>query len=157
MALVDELRRDSPLFIDTAPIIYFIEAHPRYGALMKDVVHLFQKEDVRAFSSVLTLTEVLVKPAELGDEKRAKQFSEFLTQGKGLTLLEITEATAEKAGRLRGTYPALRTVDAVQIAAALFSGARAFLTNDKRLKTVTEIKMFVLEDYAEKKETAVEG
>lgn len=157
MALVDELRRDSPLFIDTAPIIYFIEAHPRYGTLTKEVVSLFQTEDVRAFSSVLTLTEVLVKPAEMGDEMRAKKFSEFLMQGKGLTLVEITAAIAERAGRLRGKYPALKTVDAVQVAAALNIGAGAFLTNDKRLKTVTEIKVFVLKDYAEKKETAVEG
>lgn len=149
MALADELRLNAPFFLDTAPIIYFIEAHSRYGAMMKDVVHLFQKEDVRAISSVLTLSEVLVKPVELGDEKRAKQFSEFLTQGKGLTLLEITDAMAEKAGRLRGKYPSLKTVDAVQIAAALQSGAKAFLTNDRRLKTVTEIKVFVLEDYVE--------
>ena len=149
MALVDELRRDSPLFIDTAPIIYFIEAHPRYGTLTKEVVALFQAEDIRAFSSVLTLTEVLVKPVELGDEKRAKKFSEFLTQGKGLTLVEITAAIAEKAGRLRGKYPALKTVDAVQVAAALAIGAGAFLTNDKRLKMVKEIKALVLEDYVE--------
>jgi predicted nucleic acid-binding protein len=38
-------------------------------------------------------------------------------------------------------------VDAVQIAAALDTGADAFLTNDKKLAGIKEIKMLVLSDY----------
>jgi predicted nucleic acid-binding protein len=38
-------------------------------------------------------------------------------------------------------------VDAVQIAAALDAEADAFLTNDKKLSGITEIKIIVLSDY----------
>jgi predicted nucleic acid-binding protein len=38
-------------------------------------------------------------------------------------------------------------VDAVQIAAALDVGADAFLTNDKKLSAIKEIKILVLNDY----------
>jgi predicted nucleic acid-binding protein len=40
----------------------------------------------------------------------------------------------------------LRTPDAILIATAIMAGCDAFLTNDKRLKQVTEIKVLVLED-----------
>jgi predicted nucleic acid-binding protein len=46
---------------------------------------------------------------------------------------------------LRARYP-VRTPDALQIAAALSNGCQAFLTNDKRLKPVSELKILVLDD-----------
>jgi predicted nucleic acid-binding protein len=48
---------------------------------------------------------------------------------------------------LRGRYPILRALDAVQLAAALDAGADAFLANDKKLQRVKEIKVLVLADY----------
>ena len=48
---------------------------------------------------------------------------------------------------VRGRHPALRTVDSIQIAAALSVGADVFLTNDERLKRIKEIKVLVLKDY----------
>lgn len=54
---------------------------------------------------------------------------------------------AERAGRLRGRYKDIKTIDAIQIASAIEVGADAFLTNDKKLKKVEEIKVVVLKDY----------
>ncbi len=107
----------------------------------------FQSGSLTALSSVITLTEVLAKPVENGDEKLAKKFSEFLKHGKNLVVLEISEAIAERAGKLRGHYPYLRTIDAIQIASAIDAGADAFLTNDKKLKQIKDIKVLVLADY----------
>lgn len=71
----------------------------------------------------------------------------YLKNGPNLTLLPITEIIGETAGVLRGKYPHLKTVDAVQIAAALDADADAFLTNDKKLSGIKEIKILVLSDY----------
>jgi predicted nucleic acid-binding protein len=89
----------------------------------------------------------LSKPIENGDEKLAKKFAEFLKDGKNLTMIEISESIAETAGKLRGYYPFLRTIDAIQVSAAMNIGADAFLTNDKKLKQIKEIKVFLLTDY----------
>ena len=62
------------IFIDTAPVIYYIEAHHEFGPLAKEVVTAFQSRSLTAFSSVITLTEVLAKPIENGDEKLARKF-----------------------------------------------------------------------------------
>lgn len=147
MILADELSKFNTVFIDTAPIIYYIEAHPQFGSLVKEVVDAFQSGSLIAFSSVITLTEVLPKPIELGKEALAKKFSEFLKHGKNFNLIEISVDIAEKAGRLRGRYPSIRALDAIQLAVALEMEADAFLTNDSKLKRVAEIKIIVLKDY----------
>src|SRR3990170_3762731 len=139
MNLSEELNRLNTLFIDTAPIIYYIEAHPKFGPLAKEVVSAFQSGNLNAYSSVITLAEVLPKPIERGDEKLARKFAEFLKHGRNLTMIEISEGTAETAGKLRGRYPFLKTVDAIQLAAALDVGAGAFLTNDTKLQQFNEL------------------
>jgi predicted nucleic acid-binding protein len=147
MTLSDELVQINTIFIDTAPVIYYIEAHPQFGPLTKEVVTAFQSGNLNAFSSVITLTEVLPKPIEAGNEKLARKFAEFLKYGKNLSLIEISAGIAERAGRLRGQYANLRTVDAIQLSAAIDVGADGFLTNDKKLKQIKEIKILVLKDF----------
>lgn len=147
VTLSEELARINSIFIDTAPVIYFIEAHPQFGPLTKEVVNSFQTGSLTAYSSVITLTEVLPKPIENDDEKLARKFSEFLKHGKHLTMVEISEAVAEAAGRLRGRYPFLKTIDALQLSSALDIGTDAFLTNDVRLKQIRELKILILKDY----------
>jgi predicted nucleic acid-binding protein len=147
VSLSVEIGNIESIFIDTAPLIYYIEAHPQYGPLVREVVNAFQAKKVTAFTSVITLTEVLPKPIESGNMELAGQFADFLKFGGNITLIEISENIADKAGRLRGKYPALRTIDAIQIATAVYVGADVFLTNDKKLKKIREIKVTVLDDY----------
>jgi predicted nucleic acid-binding protein len=147
VTLSDELAGINSIFLDTAPIIYYIEAHPQFGPLAKEVVTTFQTGNLTAYSSVITLTEVLPKPIENGDEKLARKFAEFLKHGKNLLMIEISERIAESAGKYRANYPFLRTMDAIQVAAALDIGTEAFLTNDMKLKQIKELKVMVLKDY----------
>ena len=147
MTLSEELSRINSLFIDTAPVIYYIEAHPQFGPLARVVVSTFQAENLSAYSSVITLAEVLPKPTKTGDERLAKKFAEFLKHGKNLTMIEISEGIAEAAGKLRGRYPFLKTVDAIQLAGALDVGAEAFVTNDLKLQQFKELKDLILKDY----------
>jgi predicted nucleic acid-binding protein len=147
MSLDEELARIPSVFIDTAPIIYYIEAHPQYGPLVSDIVKAFQSGKLMAFSSVITLAEVLPKPIEAGNETLARKFSSFLKAGKNISMLEITADIAELAGKFRGRYTFLRTMDAIQIAASLEAKAAAFITNDSKLKNVSDIKVLLLNEY----------
>jgi predicted nucleic acid-binding protein len=147
MILSEALCQIKTIFLDTAPVIYFIEAHHQFGPLVRQVVELMNENRIQAFTSVLTLSEVLPKPVETGNDELAEKFKTYLKNGPNLTLLPITETIGESAGVLRGKYPHLKTVDAVQIAAALDAEADAFLTNDKKLSGIKEIKILVLNDY----------
>lgn len=147
MNLSDELAQLNTIFIDTAPIIYYIQAHPQFGPLAKEVVYSFQTGNISAFSSVITLVEVLPKPIETGNENLARKFVEFLKTGKNISLLDISIDIAETAGKLRGQYTSLKAMDAIQISVALEVGADAFITNDAKLKQINELKTIVLKDY----------
>jgi len=147
MTLSNKLSQISTIFIDTAPFIYYIEAHPQFGPLVREVVNSFQTGKLLAFSSVMTLTEVLSKPREAGNEKLAERFADFLKHGKNLTLIEISERIAEGAARLKGRHPELRTIDAIQLSAAIEVGADAFVTNENKIKSINEIDVLVLKDY----------
>jgi len=147
MTLSHALRQINTIFVDTAPIIYYIEAHPHFGPLAKEVVNAFQSGVLIAFSSVITLAEVLPKPIRMGREDLARKFAEFLRKGKNLNLVGISADIAEKAGQLRGKYPVLRALDAVQLSTAIEMEVDAFLTNDNKLKRIKEVKVLVLKDY----------
>ena len=89
------------IFLDTAPLIYFIEGRSPYQTILEQ---LFTANDNR----------------------------EFLFQ---------TSTTAE----MRAKYN-LRTPDALQLSVAIEHKADYFLTNDTRLKAVTEIQSVILSD-----------
>jgi len=119
VTLSDELSQLDSLFFDTAPIIYYIEAHPDFGPLSKEAVEAFQTGSLTAYSSVITLAEVLAKPFQAGKEALARRFADFLLRGRNFLLLEVTVEIAGRAGWLRGRYPALKTIDSIQVASAL--------------------------------------
>ena len=147
MKIADELKLVSAIFIDTAPIIYYIESHQKYGPLTREIVTTFQSGELDAFSSVITLAEVLPKPINKGNKKLALKFSNFLQYGKNFRLLDISSGIAERAGKLRGQYSSLRTIDAIQVSTAIDGGADLFITNDIRLKQIKEIRVIVLKNY----------
>lgn len=155
MILSEAVGEIKTIFLDTAPIIYFIEAHDQFGPLVKQIVELMNNNRIKAFTSVLTISEVLPKPVEMGNAELVEKFKTYLKNGTNLTLLQITECIGETAGMLRGKYPHLKTVDAIQIAAAIDAEMDAFLTNDKKLSTIKEIKILVLKDYL--KDTVISG
>ena len=134
--VIQELASKS-VFLDTAPLIYFIEGHSSYQPVLS---RLFEFNDQGGFSLVtssVTLLEVLVKPLREGQIDIAKQYRHVLTTATGIMLFDITPAIAEQAAHLRARYN-LRTPDAIQLATCIEVGADYFLTNDSKLKVVSE-------------------
>ncbi|HOO50996.1 MAG TPA: PIN domain-containing protein [Alphaproteobacteria bacterium] len=140
------IKNSTYVFLDTAPLIYFIEAHPVYGEMVRQFILAAESGKIKAISSVITLHEVLVQPYRNGNDTLAEKFSAFLKGGRNITLLPISDEIAEAASRLRGRYLFLKLADAMQIATALHAGADLFLTNDKQLKQLTEIPVAVLDE-----------
>lgn len=81
MSLLSEVSSLNSIFFDTAPIIYYIEAHQDYGPLMKDLVVSFQSGELIAFTSVITITEVLPKPVSQNQKKLIDKFIKFFKKG----------------------------------------------------------------------------
>lgn len=99
---------------------------------------------VSAFTSVITLAEILPVPIRRKNEQLASQFSEFIKNEDMFTLMPINTEIAEKSGYLRALYLSLKAFDAMQLAAAMVGGANLFITNDKQLQQVNEIDVLKL-------------
>jgi len=133
------------LGLDTAPIIYFVEAHPRYDAVITEVFRRIADGAIIGVTSVITLTEVLVHPLRQGRRELQHEYRDPLLQSANFEIVPLDVATAERAADLRARYN-VRTPDALQLAAALAVGCDAFLTNDASLKRVTELKVLVMDE-----------
>lgn len=103
MILSDKLTKCNSIFIDTAPFIYHIEAHKKFGPLVKEVFDSINSLKFKGITSVLTLTELLPKPVSIGNQELAGIFSEYLRRGNNLELIEISADIAESAGILRNS------------------------------------------------------
>lgn len=132
------------LGLDTAPIIYFVEANPRYDSLLVPVFQRISTGTLVGVTSVVSLTEALVYPLRLGRSDLAQQYQSLLQQSEYFELVDITPAIAEYAADLRARYN-LRTPDALQLAAAIRRGCDAFLTNDANLQRVGELRVLTLD------------
>jgi predicted nucleic acid-binding protein len=97
-------------------------------------------------TSALTLIELLVVPYRAGNQQLAGQYEALLTRSRGLQMVDLSRDVLRGAAQLRAVTGA-RTLDAIQLAAALSSGCRTFVTNDRRLPAIPGLKLIQLSDY----------
>ncbi len=128
------------VLVDSAPIIYFLENHrtlaPRY-------LHLFTRAaegELEIAISTITIAEVLSGPAAAGNELLLEKYRGALVHGVGWRVVEVSEALAVSAARLRAKYR-LKLPDAIQLATAVFIGAYALVTHDRDFKSVKDVRI----------------
>jgi len=141
----EALRPVQRLYIETAPLIYYVEAHPTYIERMDTVIKAIDDGAIKAYSSVITLTEVLSHPIKRGNQELERKYRDILVNGGGYQLMGINLPIAELAASLRARYN-LRTPDALHLASAIHYRSDAFLTNDMGIKRVTEITILILDE-----------
>ncbi|WP_414754860.1 type II toxin-antitoxin system VapC family toxin [Anabaena sp. CCY 9910] len=143
MKIHDALNGVSRLFLDTAPVIYFVEQNPQLVDLVEPIFERLDA-DITAVISGITLSECLVGAIRLGLADLEQAFVDVLQQD-AVVFVEINAAIAREAARIRVLYN-LQLPDALQIAAALMASCEAFLTNDVALKRVTELRVLVVRE-----------
>jgi len=102
--LDDALRGVTYLGLDTAPLIYLVEAHATYLPLVREVARRIVEGQFEGITSVVTLGEVLVQPLARGDLRLQRLYRETLTEGVGIRTLPVDAALAERAADLRARY-----------------------------------------------------
>jgi predicted nucleic acid-binding protein len=133
------------IFLDTAPLIYYIEENPYFAKPLNELFVAGEKKECHFVSSIITLIEVLVLPMREKRDDIIKKYEMILTHSSSMEIVDINVKIAKTTARLRADY-SLKTPDAIQIATALHCSADYFLTNDKRLKSIKEISIILLED-----------
>lgn len=135
---VDRLPDGALLLLDSPPIIYHLEGHPRLAARFAPLFEAHAQGRITFALSTVGLAEVLTGPLKRGDEVLARRYRSLFQTWR---VVALDSDIAESAARLRATL-GLKLADAVQAASALAISAAALVTHDRdfsRLKGLTVI------------------
>ena len=130
--------------LDTAPLIYFVEEHPIWLAVVRPFFEALDQGQFQAVTSTVTLTEVLVRPLRQSEVILAERYREILLRARNLATIPVSAAIAEQAAAIPAQYR-LRTPDSIQIATAMYGNATSFLTNDQKLSALKTLRIITLE------------
>jgi len=124
---INDLPDDALLLLDSAPLIYVLENHPKFAILFRPLFEAHAEGRFRFALTTLAIAEVLTGPLKNRDEALAGRYRATF---QSCQIVELTGEIAESAARLRVSL-GLRLVDAVQAASALAVNAAALVTHDR--------------------------
>lgn len=84
-----ELTEGINIFLDTAPIIYFIEEHPLYSGLMDGVISKATNNRIKIVTSIITFIEVMTKPYKLGQMELVKTYQNFFYNSQNFSVVDL--------------------------------------------------------------------
>ena len=133
-----ELPQGALLLVDSAPIIYTLEAHPKFAARYKLMFARHAAGELSLAVTTITIAAVLTGPLGVGEEALAKRYRAVLESWQ---VVELTADIAETAARLRVKLK-LKLPDAIQVASALGVNAAALVTHDQDFAKVRGLRVF---------------
>ncbi len=144
-ALQAFLRRHQRIALDTCIFIYSFEAHPKYVIPAREVLWWVEQPGHSAVTSTVTLTELLVQPYCVLEEKLVRRTKAFLLTYPNLEWIAADPEIADLAARFRADHR-LKTPDALQAATAVRAGATGLVTNDKIFGRIAAFETLILDD-----------
>lgn len=130
------------IYLDANVVIRLIEGEPVTRAPLETRLLPYRGSSQSLLTSRLTRLECRVKPLRESNTTLLGVYEAFFA-GAEVSVLELTAAVVEKATEIRAAHK-FKTPDALHLAAAIVSGASAFLTGDRDLTRCTEIPVEVL-------------
>jgi predicted nucleic acid-binding protein len=140
--MVTEFRK---IFLDTAPLIYFLDEDVYFGKMTQDILFYFLQNNLDMITSTITCTEYLTYPYRTGNVEKINAFFDFLGDCE-IPMHSISVEVAKKAAEIRGRYPHFKTMDCLQLAVACIYSCDMFLTNDNQLRQFKEVRCITVEE-----------
>jgi len=125
------------LLLDSAPIIYFLEDHPKFGPRFGPLFEEHAKGNVQFAVTTITIAEVLAGPLSVGDESLVRRYRNIFESWQ---VVALDTEIAESAARVRTSFR-LKLADAVQVASALAVNADALVTHDRDFSNVQSLRV----------------
>ncbi len=133
------------VYIDTSPIIYYLEHSALYVDKMKKFFEMCLSRNIQIVTSVITVEEYLVFPYANGKMELIDNFKRFMDY-MNIEVVNIDSEIVEQAAKVRGQFKHFKGMDSLQIAAAKVSECDMFFTNDKQLRQEKELPCMTLDD-----------
>lgn len=129
--------KGSRILLDTVALIYFLEENERYAKTAEEIFGRIESGELQGILANLAFAELLVPLYRSGNPQAAAGLSNRLINFRNLEVVTLTTEISREAARLRADY-GLRTPDAIHGATAIITQASGILTNDERLKVLTQ-------------------
>jgi len=136
------------IYLDVNIFIYWLEEYPHYVQMLTELFQLIDNSQLQAVTSELTLAEALVKPIMDDDNNLQQNYQDMLTTNAGLHVVPISDEILIEAAKLRAKNTKIKLPDAIHAATAYATQCQAFITNDKALKAIPDIKVIILSEIA---------
>lgn len=130
------------VFLDTNPVIYFVEQTPAWGAKAAARIASVRMSGEQLAISDLARMECIVGPLRTGDAAMLGDFQSFFT-APDVIVLSITGAVCDRAAQIRAQY-GFKPLDSLHLAAAVENGCTRFITNDASLRGFPDILIELL-------------
>jgi predicted nucleic acid-binding protein len=134
---IDDLPDQALLLLDSAPVIYFLEGHPRLGPYFAPVFEAHAAGKLRFAVTTITVCEVLTGPLRSHDDAVVRRYRSVFDSWQ---LVDFDVDIAESAARLRASLR-LKLPDAIQAASALAVNAAALVTHDRDFSRVRSLRV----------------
>ena len=144
MGMSELLRTYKRFALDTNAFIAVFAEEPSGEKVLPLIESAADNRTHDLVTSVLAYSECAVKPYRDGNWAALDQVK-LMFQMPNLTVYPIDEVVAEEAARIRAVYNC-KMPDAIIAATAFVHYADVFITNDKRLKIIREIKVVALDE-----------
>ena len=125
------------VLVDSAPIIYVLEGHPKLASYFQPLFDRHAKGEIVFAVTTITIAEVLTGPLSAGNEALVKRYRAVLESWQ---VIELTADIAESAARLRASLK-IKLPDAIQAASAIAISADALVTHDRDFSRVTGLRV----------------
>ena len=127
------------VLVDSAPIIYVLERHPKLAPRFQPLFDRHDAGEVSFAVTTMTIAEVLAGPFGAGEEALAKRYRAVMESWQ---VVNLTAEIAESAARFRAGLK-LKLPDAIQVASAIAVNADALVTHDRdfsKVRTLTVLR-----------------
>jgi predicted nucleic acid-binding protein len=144
MINIESLTGDD-VYLDANIFIYAVEGFERYASLCMAILKAVEDMRIHAFTSELTLAEVLVGPLKVKNLELAKLYEELLNTQADLNVARVSRPILLKAAEMRAGL-GLKTPDAIHVATAQLYHCEFLITADAKLKAPSSIKIVTLDE-----------
>jgi predicted nucleic acid-binding protein len=134
---IGHLQDGALLLLDSSPVIYYFEDRPNLADRYQPIFEAHAEGNLRLAVTPITITEVLVGPLQIGDERAARRYRAIFETWE---FVGLTVDIADSAARIRASHR-LRLPDAFQAASALAVDAVALVTHDRDFPRVRGLRV----------------
>lgn len=139
------LGRHQRVGIDSNVLIYLLEGSSPLADVAGGLLDALAEGAGAGVLSALAVAEVSTGPARVGDAAMVQRYADELTSLENVQVVAMDAVVAIEAALIRGSGP-LTLADAIHLATARLAGATAFVTNDRRIRSIDRLQVLYLDE-----------